>query len=116
MTYRFHAVPELYWSVVTSAATVLLLALVSFDPTTIDDWQTWLVALGAGMLRSAAGAALDWIRRSMTAEPAPTLADRIFDLTPAERKTLADEVERRGRSEAQSLITRSPEWLPPEPR
>lgn len=98
MKYRFRALPELYWSVLTSAATVLLLALVSFDPTTIDNWQTWAVALGSGMLRSAAGAALDWIRRSMTAdEPVPTLADEILSLPAEERAALLVELERRGR-------------------
>ena len=66
MKYRFKPWQELFWSVLISGATVLLLALVSFDPTKIDDWQTWTVALGAGMLRSMAGAALDYIRRSLT--------------------------------------------------
>lgn len=94
MSYRFKALPELYWSVITSAATVLLLALVSFDPTTVNDWQTWAVALGAGMLRSAAGAALDWLRRTMTdPEPTPTLADEILSLSPDERAALRAEIE-----------------------
>lgn len=97
MKYRFKALPELYWSVLTSAATVLLLALVSFDPTTIDDWQTWAVALGAGMLRSAAGAALDWIRRAMSDEPEPTLLDQIVALSQEEKDSLISELEWRAR-------------------
>lgn len=71
MRYHFKALPELFWSVVTSAATVLLIALVSFDPNTITDWKVWAIGLGSGMLRSAAGAALDWLRREMTKDEDP---------------------------------------------
>ena len=122
MRYRFLPWPELYWSVLTSAATVLLLALVSFDPATVADWRAWLVALGSGMLRSAAGAALDWLRRQMTDQPEPTLADEIMALPESERVALRVELERR-RLEAHggtmasgvaNLVTRPPEWLRPD--
>lgn len=101
MDYRFRALPELYWSVLTAAATVLLIELASFNPDAITDWRVWVVALGAGMLRSAAGAVLDWLRRQMQTDPDPTivLADRILALSEADRARLAVEVERRRAAE-----------------
>lgn len=95
MKYRFKALPELYWSLITSGATVLLLALVSFDPATITDWKTWAVGLGSGVLRSMAGAALDWLRRQMTDTPEPTLADQIVGMRKEDRIALILELQRR---------------------
>lgn len=120
MTYRFKPLDELYWSVLTAGSIVLLTALVTLDPEAVADWRSWAVALGGGIVRASAGAALDYVRRSMTAGPdvtsADDLADRIFRLPPTERKYLVDAVERRARIEAAELISRPPAWLPPEPR
>lgn len=74
MTYRFKALPELYWSVLTAAAVVLLLELAALNPDGIQNWRTWAVALGVAMVRAAAGAGLDWLRRQMAAEPEPAPA------------------------------------------
>lgn len=97
MTYRFKPLQELYWGVLTAASLVLLQALFTLDPATIADWQTWAVALGGSTVRAAAGAALDYLRRSMTAEPEPTLADEILALSDAELAALRAELDyRRG--------------------
>lgn len=93
MTYRFKPLPELYWGVVIAAALVLLQGLVTLDPERITDWRTWAIALGGGMVRAAAGAAIDYLRRS--ASPEPTLADRILALSPSDRAALRLEIEHR---------------------
>jgi hypothetical protein len=69
VTYRFKPLPELLWAVLIAGATVLLLELVGLNPEAMSDWRGWAVALGAGMVRAMAGAALDWIRRSMMDMP-----------------------------------------------
>jgi hypothetical protein len=100
MTYRFKALPELYWSVLTAAATVLLIELVSLDPDGVADWRKWAVALGAGIVRAAAGAALDWLRRQMadTAEdPLDRLRAELLALTDAERDRLTADLEQHRR-------------------
>lgn len=95
MTYRFKPLPELYWGVLTAMSLVLLQALFTLDPTTVTDWKTWAVALGGGALRAGAGAALDYLRRSMTTEPEPTLADQVLALSHEDRLALIAEVEQR---------------------
>ena len=65
MTYKFRPWEELLWGVVVAGATVLLIELVGLHPDAITDVQSWAVALGAAMVRAMAGAALDWIRRSV---------------------------------------------------
>jgi hypothetical protein len=70
MTYRFLPLQELYWGVVIAAALVLLQGLVTLDPEAIKDWQTWAIALGGAAIRAAAGAAIDYLRRSMAAAAA----------------------------------------------
>lgn len=67
MNYRFLPLAELYWSVVIAASLVLLQGLVTLDPEKVKDWQTWAIALSGATVRAAAGAAIDYIRRSMTA-------------------------------------------------
>jgi hypothetical protein len=66
MVYRFKPWQELGWGVAVAGATVLLIELVGLEPDAITDIQSWAVALGAAMVRAMAGAALDWIRRSIT--------------------------------------------------
>jgi hypothetical protein len=67
--YEFKSLEELAWFVLVAAATVLFQVLAEFDPSTIEDWRTWFIALGAAMVRAAAGAALAWLaRRGVTQE------------------------------------------------
>jgi hypothetical protein len=65
VTYRFKPWQELFWGVLVAGAVVLLLELVGIKPEAVTDWKSWAVALGGGMVRAMAGAALDYIRRSM---------------------------------------------------
>lgn len=58
MHYRFLVREETIWAVVVAVLTVLLQALVAFDPAEIADWRAWAVGLGAAMVRAAAGALL----------------------------------------------------------
>ncbi len=95
MKYTFKPLPELYWGVVTAASIVLLTALVTLDPETVTDWRGWAIALGGGAVRAAAGAGLDYLRRSVTAEPEPDLIDQIEALSLSDRAALADQLERR---------------------
>lgn len=95
MRYRFKPLPELYWGVAIAAGLVLLQGLVTLDPEAIKDWRTWAIALGGGAIRAAAGAAIDYIRRSMTAEPDPTLADEILALPESDLAVLRAELEYR---------------------
>jgi hypothetical protein len=71
MVYRFKPWQELGWGVAVAGATVLLIELVGLEPDAITDVQSWAVALGAAMVRAMAGAALDWIRRSITDQGTP---------------------------------------------
>lgn len=114
MTYRFKPLPELYWSVVTAAATVLLLELVGLNPDRVTDWRGWAVALGAAVIRAAAGAALDYIRRSIDEanDPTPALADQILALDRAERARLTETLEQRRRSPSTPPVPPPPP--PPE--
>ena len=66
MTYHFKPWQELLWGVIVAGATVLLIELVGLRPEAITDVQSWAVALGAAMVRAMAGAALDYLRRSLT--------------------------------------------------
>jgi hypothetical protein len=95
MRSRFHAWQELFWSVLISGATVLLIELAAFDPGAISDARVWAIALGSGVLRSMAGAALDWIRRGMVeaADPVLEARDAVLALSPAERERLVRLVE-----------------------
>lgn len=63
MRYEFKAWDELLWMVGVSAAVAGLQVLVDFDPAQIADWKFWLVSLGAGMVRAAAGAAIAVLTR-----------------------------------------------------
>ena len=95
MKYRFQPLPELYFGVLVSAGTVVLLELASLNPDGVTDWRTWAIALGAGAIRAAAGAALDYLRRSVVQEPDPVLLarDAVLALDPAERARLVRLVE-----------------------
>lgn len=98
MKYRFKPLQELYWAVLVAGATVLLLELAGLNPDAITDWRGWAVALGAGMVRAMAAAAIDYLRRSLTdseEEEEVSLADEILSLSIDERTALLEELERR---------------------
>lgn len=98
MKYTFRPLPELYWGVVTAASIVVLTALFTFNPETVTDWRAWGIALGGGAVRAAAGAALDYLRRSTvdqgeSTNAEPTTAPPVVDVALV--TALADELERR---------------------
>lgn len=96
MKYRFKPWEELFWSVLVAVATVALLELAGLNPDAVPDWKAWAVALSAGMVRAGAGAAIDYLRRSMTPPGPPSnLADEILSLTDTERELLQMEVDDR---------------------
>lgn len=97
MRYVFRPKEELFWGVVVAMATVLLLELAGLNPDSVSDWRTWGVALGVGMVRAGAGAALDYLRRSLSQQPAPTpaLVDDVMALEPEARRRLIHEIGRR---------------------
>jgi hypothetical protein len=101
MTYTFRPMPELYFGVLVAAATVLLIELVGLNPEQMTDWRTWVVALLAGMVRAAAGAALDYVRRSMMTEPDPEP-----DLTPEQSTELLTLIARIGPERAADILER----------
>jgi hypothetical protein len=67
--YEFKALAELAWFVLVAAMTVLFQVLAEFEPSTIEDWRTWFIAVGAAMIRASGGAALAWLaKRGVTHE------------------------------------------------
>ena len=59
MRYDYKALQELGWAALVSGGVYLLTLLAAFDPAEVaTDWQAYVVAGGAGILRAAAGAAL----------------------------------------------------------
>ena len=67
MRYEFKAFDELFWFVLVAVVTVVLQALVEFDPARIDDWRSWAIGIGAAAVRAGAGAALAWLgKRQLT--------------------------------------------------
>lgn len=60
LEYQWKPLSELYWGVTVAAVVAVLQVLVTLDPEKIVDWQAWLVALGAGAVRAAAGFAVAW--------------------------------------------------------
>ncbi len=63
MKYSYNRIAELAWFAAVAAGTFLLVLAVDFDPDTVTDWQAYVVAAGAGMLRAAAAAVLARIGR-----------------------------------------------------
>jgi hypothetical protein len=61
--YEYKTMAELGWFILVAVMTVLFQVLAGFDPSTVEDWRTWFVALGAAMVRAGAGAALAWLAR-----------------------------------------------------
>ena len=58
MEYRFVVMREAGWAALVAIATVLLEALITFDPSVITDWQVWALGIGAAGVRAAAAAVL----------------------------------------------------------
>lgn len=58
MEYRFVVIRELAWAAFVAIMTVVLQALVEFDPAAISDWQAWALGIGAAGIRAAAAAVL----------------------------------------------------------
>ncbi len=94
MNYRFVALQELGWAVLIAVALVVLPALVTLDPAAVTDWRVWAVALGGASVRAAAGAALDWLRRTR-GDDLELLADRIAEMSAPERARLRAALEER---------------------
>ena len=67
--YRFKFPAEAAWFVAVAVLTELSQVLLTFDPARVTDWRTWAVSLAAALVRAAAGAVLDWLRR----HPTPTV-------------------------------------------
>lgn len=93
MTYRFKPWQELAWGVVIAVSLVVLQALFVLEPEQVTDWQVWAVAIGGAAIRAGAGAALDYLRRSMSGEPDLPAAPPMVDTALV--TALADELERR---------------------
>jgi hypothetical protein len=100
MRYRFQPLEELCWGVVIAAGLVLLQGLVTLDPATVTDWQTWIVALGGAAIRAAAGAAIDYLRRSMVESAERPEAPAV----PVTVDAVADELERRRRERVEQRL------------
>jgi hypothetical protein len=103
--YKFLPLQELYFGVLVAAGTVVLLELAALNPEGVTDWKTWGVALAAGAIRAAAGAALDFLRRSVVAnaDPVMDVRDAVLALSPTERARLVRLVEL-ARSEEQHAV------------
>lgn len=62
-SYTLRPKSELFWFIAVAAITVGVQALVEFDPSTITDWESWAIGIGAAMVRAAAGAFLAYITK-----------------------------------------------------
>lgn len=58
MEYTFKKVQEVLWAASVGGGLVLLQIGVTFDASTVTDWETWVVAGAGAILRGAAGVAL----------------------------------------------------------
>ena len=58
MSYHYKIGPELGWLIATTAILALAQVLLTFDPATITDWQTWALSLAGAVVRAVAGAVL----------------------------------------------------------
>ncbi len=58
MTYVLKFWTEVGWFVFVAVMTVLLQALMEFDPSKVQDWHVWTVSLVAASVRAGAAACL----------------------------------------------------------
>ena len=56
MEYNFKFWEELVWGAIVAAVVFVLTAFVASDG--VDDWTTWLIAIGSGAARAAAAVVL----------------------------------------------------------
>ena len=56
--YTFKFWEEVGWFALVAAVIQVITVLSGFQPEAISDWRAWGVALGGGVVRAAAGAAL----------------------------------------------------------
>lgn len=68
MNYEFKIGAEAGWLVAVAVLTVVLQALVEFDPATISDWRAWAIGIGAAMVRAFGGAGLAVIASGVSTE------------------------------------------------
>lgn len=71
MEYRFVIVREIAWAAFVAVMTVLLEALIVFDPEAIVSWQTWALGIGAAGVRAAAAAVLAAFTRGFVVRDEP---------------------------------------------
>lgn len=64
MTYTFKPI-ELFWAALTAVVTVVLQALITFDPSEIADWRLWAIGIGAGAVRAAAAALIVFFTKTV---------------------------------------------------
>lgn len=69
--YQFKRLPELAWAVAVAAVTVAVQMAAQTDVRAVDDWQTWVVALGAAVGRAALAAAISWVTAKPPELPPP---------------------------------------------
>lgn len=58
MEYNFKKIQEVLWAAGVGAGIVFLQLAITFDESTLTDWETWVVAGGGAIVRGAAAAAL----------------------------------------------------------
>ena len=57
-TYNWRPVAEAAWFVAVAVLTIVLQALMEFDPEKIGDLKVWAVGIGSASIRAGAGALL----------------------------------------------------------
>ncbi len=56
--YNFKRLEEVLWFGLVGAGIAVLEALIRLDEKTLDDWQTWAIAVSGAAIRAFAGAVL----------------------------------------------------------
>lgn len=64
--YNFKFLEEILWAAGIAAALLVLQTLVLFDPSKIQDWSTWIITLGGGLVRAVAGAIIAKVTNPVT--------------------------------------------------
>ena len=63
MKYELKIGQEVAWAFAIGAFTAFIQIAISFDPTTITEWGTWVAASGAAVLRAGAAMTLPVLLR-----------------------------------------------------
>ena len=69
MEYTFKKAQEVLWAALVGAGLVVLQIAVTFDESTLTDWETWLVAGVGATIRGAAAAAIPAFTRLFKSTP-----------------------------------------------